>query len=515
MAFVSIFNDVLGPVMRGPSSSHTAGAYHIARLACALAGGRPRRIRCVFDPQGSYAPTYRPLGVDLAFAAGILGWPMTDARYAQALAAAADAGTDIRFEIEPLEHADHPNAVDIDLEIEPGNRLTIHARSVGGGLVELTRLGDWEIGIDGKSWALLILADDSRRVEAAARSFAGGEVSCRQSGGRVLWQVLLRRAPDSTAVDALSTIRAVQEVRACGPVFYAQAGEALFSSAADMLAAAAARDRGLGSLAREYEARLLGLSETDVDREMARRYEVMKASIAAGLDDRRVAMVFTEPSASRIWRAEESGGLPIGGLHSRAAARAMAVMHACNSRGVVCAAPTGGSAGVVPAVLATLEDDRKLPRETILGALLAAGAVGVIVAQRATFAAEIAGCQVEIGVAGAMAAAAVVDAFGGSAAQAAQAAAVALQNTMGSVCDPVGGGCEIPCHTRNAAAAAAAFVMADLVLGGYTNPIGLDETIDASYAVGQALPSELRCTALGGIAATPSGRALAARPRQA
>jgi L-serine dehydratase len=118
---------------------------------------------------------------------------------------------------------------------------------------------------------------------------------------------------------------------------------------------------------------------------------------------------------------------------------------------------------------------------------------------------------VEIGVAGAMAAAAVVDACGGSAREAADAAAVALQNTMGSVCDPVGGGCEIPCHTRNAAAAAGAFVMADLVLGGYGNPIGLDETIDASYQVGRALPKELRCTALGGIAATPSARALAGR----
>ena len=110
-----------------------------------------------------------------------------------------------------------------------------------------------------------------------------------------------------------------------------------------------------------------------------------------------------------------------------------------------------------------------------------------------------------------MAAAAVVDACGGTAAQAVEAAAVALQNTMGSVCDPVGGGCEIPCHSRNAVAAANAFVVADLVMGGYANPIGLDETIDASYAVGRVLPRELRCTALGGIAATPSARALSAR----
>jgi L-serine dehydratase len=111
---------------------------------------------------------------------------------------------------------------------------------------------------------------------------------------------------------------------------------------------------------------------------------------------------------------------------------------------------------------------------------------------------------VEIGVAGAMAAAAVVEAAGGTAEAALGAASIALQNTMGSVCDPVQGGCEIPCHTRNAVAAANAFVCADLALGGYANPIPLDEAIDASLAVGRSLPRELRCTALGGIAIAPS-----------
>ena len=132
-------------------------------------------------------------------------------------------------------------------------------------------------------------------------------------------------------------------------------------------------------------------------------------------------------------------------------------------------------------------------------------------ARRATFAAETAGCQVEIGVAGAMAAAAVVEAAGGPARAALDAAAVSLQNSMGSVCDPVHGGCEIPCHTRNAVAASSAFVCADIVMGGYRNPIPLDETVDASFAVGKALPRELRCTALGGIAIAPSARAM--KPR--
>jgi L-serine dehydratase len=186
----------------------------------------------------------------------------------------------------------------------------------------------------------------------------------------------------------------------------------------------------------------------------------------------------------------------------------MAALHVSNSGGIVCAAPTGGSAGVLPGVLVTLVEERGLDEEGTALALLAAGAIGLIVARRATFAAEVAGCQVEIGAAGAMAAAAVVEAAGGSAAQASDAAAISLQNTMGSVCDLVQGLCEIPCHTRNAVAASSAFVCADLVLGGYDNPIPLDETIDASFASGKMLPAELRCTACGGLATTPSAQAL-------
>ena len=154
--------------------------------------------------------------------------------------------------------------------------------------------------------------------------------------------------------------------------------------------------------------------------------------------------------------------------------------------------------------MVTLEEEKGLSIEDTALALFAASAVGLITAKRATFAAETAGCQVEIGAAGAMAAAAVVEASGGDVKQALDAAAISFQNTMGSVCDLVQGLCEIPCHTRNAAVASNAFVMADLISGGYENPIPLDETIDAVNSVGKMLPMELRCTSLGGIAVTPS-----------
>jgi L-serine dehydratase len=292
------------------------------------------------------------------------------------------------------------------------------------------------------------------------------------------------------------------------PVYFVQTGAMLFHSGAELVAQAEARGVSMGGLALLSEAGLLGLEPRQVEAEMLRRFEVMAQSVRRGLDPEFRGMQLLAPSAGNLFQAEAQGRLSLGGPHLRAAARAMAVMHVNGAMGVVCAAPTGGAAGTLPGTLVTLAEERGLDPAAIARALLAAGAVGVIVATRATFAAEVAGCQVEIGAAGAMAAAAVVDAMGGSAAQACQAAAVAFQNTMGLVCDPVQGVVEIPCHTRNAVAAANAFLCADLVLGGYRNPVPLDETLDAVYAVGRMLPSELRCTAKGGLALAPSARCM-------
>ncbi|MEW6074114.1 MAG: L-serine ammonia-lyase, iron-sulfur-dependent, subunit alpha [Planctomycetota bacterium] len=287
-------------------------------------------------------------------------------------------------------------------------------------------------------------------------------------------------------------------------------GPPLVRCAAEMLAVAASRGWSLGRVALAHEAQLLGRAEAELAAEMRRRWRIMDAAVRQGLDDGAARLLLLAPSAGAILRAETEGRLFTGGPHARAAARAMAVMHTNGSGGVVVAAPTGGSAGVLPGVLATLAE-RGTDEETIVRALFAAAAIGIVLAARATFAAEVAGCQVEIGAAGAMAAAAVVEAAGGSAAQAADAAAISFQDTMGSVCDLVQGIVEIPCHTRNAVAAASAFVCADLIRGGYANPVPLDETIDAVYAVGRMLPAALRCTARGGLAAAPSAMTLERR----
>jgi L-serine dehydratase len=484
-------------------------------MARALLGDEPTAVTCSFDSGGSWAEVCHQQGSDLGFAAGLMGWTITDERFPDALDLASAQGLHIVFTTEALPGAEHPNTVQLNLTSQSGRTLVVEARSIGGGAVVFGEVEGWSVHLTGDAHE--VLAEVDKGAASAVRELLLGDgrcigpVTCQSRGSQALLHAR-RRAPLPAEIRArMDTVPGVARVWAAPSLVHPVCGTALFSSAVEMVALAEQRDCTLGQIALAYESGLLGLTETEVLAEIERRFQVMRAAVHSGLRESLPPMQLLRPSARQIYQAEAAGRLAVGGLHTRAAARAMATMHINSGMGVVCAAPTAGSSGTIPGVAVTLAEEMGLsPGDTAL-ALLAASAVGVIVARRATFAAEIAGCQVEIGASGAMAAAAVVEAAGGSAAEACDAAAIAFQNTMGSVCDLVQGIVEIPCHTRNAAAASNAFVCADLVLGGYSNPIPLDETIDAVYAVGSMLPRELKVTALGGLALAPSAQALARR----
>jgi L-serine dehydratase len=508
--FVSIINDVLGPIMRGPSSSHTAGSYHIGRTLGTMLTAEPRTARFTFDRNGSYAETYSQQGADRGFILGLMGIPLIDERFFTAFETASRDGIEVEFAVSDLDCPDHPNKVEIELTSRTGDSLTAAAASIGGGTFRISSVNGWPVEIRGKQYHLLIVCArhaQQRVIDVLKR--APASIETRADDALIVWNG--DSCPEEAMVSALKTLQGVKKVISVEPVYHTQKGAVLFHSAGEMVAYAENNALTLGQAALRYEAQLLGLTPQQVLDEMVRRFAIMKDSVHSGLDNSKVNMQLLEPTASAIAAAEKSKQLPVGGLHTRAAVNAMAAMHTCNSMAVVCAAPTGGSAGVIPGTLVAWADEVKAEPEQVAMMLLAAGAIGVIVAIRATFAAEVAGCQVEIGAAGAMAAAAVVEYANGTAAQAADAAAISFQNTMGSVCDLVQGTCEIPCHTRNAAASSSAFVCADLILGGYHNPIHLDETIDAVYDCGKLLPSELRCTSKGGIAMAPSARTMKRR----
>ncbi|MGB9907474.1 MAG: L-serine ammonia-lyase, iron-sulfur-dependent, subunit alpha [Candidatus Saccharicenans sp.] len=510
MKYISIFNQVIGPVMRGPSSSHTAGAYFIGKIASSLLNGGVKRAVITFDPDGSYANTYREQAADLSFACGLLGIELVDDRFFQALETARKAGVDIEFRVEKLERPEHPNTLEMELTSLKDEKLRLRAASVGGGSVEIKRIEDWDVNFTGTFHELAIEAEPNavQKIMDKLETRSGWleKPGVQSKGNRVLISARSRELLPPELLLEIRSIPGVKKTWMIDPVCPVIKREPLFRSAAELVELARSRRLTLGELALEYEAEALGISRDEVIKEAERRFEIMRQAVHLGLELEGEKIQLLRASAGKIFRLENQGKLPavVSGSYLRAAARAMAVMHINGKRGVVCAAPTGGSAGTLPGVLVTLLEDEGIGLETVLRALMAAGAIGVIVDSRATFAAEVAGCQVEIGAAGAMAAAAVVDAYEGSVEQAADAAAIAFQNIMGSVCDLVQGQVEIPCHTRNALGAAQAFLCSGLVLGGYENPINLDETIDAVYATGKMLPPELRCTARGGLAVCPS-----------
>ncbi len=512
MKFISIFNDVLGPVMRGPSSSHTAGSYHIGRLVRDLLGEEPSSARFTFDPDGSYARVFARQGADLAFAAGISGWQITDNRFDQALILAKKKNLSIEFKVSPLKITDHPNNVSIKIAAKNGKKLSAFAQSIGGGSVKFTRLNEWKVNFSGKNREIFFQCERDKEKIAEKILQKNGylleDIQRQKQKKQIFFSLKPKTGVKTDCFSELLTGAGITKIWTLSPLFFTKNGEAIFSSSEEMISLSQNRNCSLGEIGLEYESKLLGISEKDCLQQMLKRLTIMRTSIDEGMEDKNAQMLLLDPSAGKINKAEINNRLPIGGIHTKAAARAMAVMHGANSRKVVCAAPTGGSAGVIPGVITSFAEEKNLSTEQMAMGLFAAGAIGLIVANRATFAAEVAGCQVEIGAAGAMSAAAVADLAGGTIQQAVDSAAIFFQNSMGSVCDLVQGLCEIPCHTRNAVSASGAFVCSDLIFGGYQNRIPLDETIDAMFSVGKMLPAELLCTARGGLAVTPSALAM-------
>lgn len=207
--------------------------------------------------------------------------------------------------------------------------------------------------------------------------------------------------------------------------------------------------------------------------------------------------------AARVNALDESK-IVSGPVMHKAIRNALAVAETNASMGVIVAAPTAGSAGVLPAVLLSLYESRDISVDTLRKGLINASAIGYIITRNGSVSGAEAGCQAEVGSAAAMAASAIVEMTGGTPEQCCNAASVALSNLLGLVCDPVRGLVEVPCQTRNAMGAACAYVSAEMALADVGINVPLDEMIQITYDVGRTLPESLRETAKGGCAVAPS-----------
>lgn len=498
MPSYSIFNDVLGPVMIGPSSSHTAGPTRLGLLVRQFLGEEPLRVRVAFDPEGSFALVYRTQGTDRGFVAGFLGMDPSNPEGRRSLQIARDRGLEVQFVVERLEGATHPNTALIEAHGATRSVVAV-GLSTGGGMVTLVSVDGYPVQISGGLYHLLVKTGDT------GVSVPGARVSRIPEKGALL-QFDFPSYPGEDEVRALGRLGEV--LGPLEPVLPVPGPGAppLFTTQAEAVALGVS----LGRAAIEYEANRSGWA-TDRVRERAQMIlKVMADAADFGLRGEG-GLLLTAHSAPVLQEAKNRRQLLGGPGVEDATLLALAVCEASNAGGVVCAAPTAGASGTVPGALLAAAEALDAPADRVVEALMAAGGAGVIIARYATFAAEVAGCQAETGAASAMAAAALVDLMGGSAQQALGAASVALQNVLGLVCDPVAGLVEVPCFGRNAMGAANAFVAANMVLGGYDPLIPLEETAGAMLEVGKALHVDLRCTARGGLCAVPSARRLAER----
>ncbi len=278
-----------------------------------------------------------------------------------------------------------------------------------------------------------------------------------------------------------------------------------FRNGAELLELCAREDCLISQVMHRRECEQGEAAPDRVEARMARALEIMRESATQPLKTpvRSMGGLIGGEAKRLATHAAKKKAL-CGPVLQRAITYAMAVLEVNASMGLIVAAPTAGSSGVVPGLLLALQDEYHISDERLLDSLFNAGAVGYLAMRNATVAGAVGGCQAEVGVAAAMAASAAVELMGGTPKQSLDAASTVMMNMLGLVCDPVGGLVEYPCQSRNAAGVANALVAAELALSGVPQLIPFDEMLAAMYNVGRRLPAELRETALGGCAVTPS-----------
>ena len=442
---VSIFNEVLGPVMRGPSSSHTAAAYRLGVMARTIFGKPVRRVHVSLSSKGSLATTYVSQGSETGLMAGLMGLSLEDSRVPDIMEYAAVSGIEAFTEVHEHPCA-HPNTYGITLESDNGKKMHFVGISTGGGMVRMLEVDGHEVSLEG---------------------------------------------------DEETDIPGIGHVPQVLPVGFNPDCRLPFRDAAGFEALPAGKE--MWEYALDYESERAGVEKDRLWTMALHLVKVMRSSVRTGLQGTEYGDRILGAQSSLMDPAAAAGRTVPSALFHTVEKYAMAVMECKSSYGLIVAAPTAGSCAVLPAVLVSLCDLYGYPEEAAARALLAAGLVGVFIAAGSTFSAEVAGCQAECGAASGMAAAGAVQLLGGSSAEASAAASFALQNIMGMICDPIAGRVEAPCLGKNIMCALNAIAAADLIMAGAEALLPLSEVIQAMDEVGRAIPREYRCTGLGGL----------------
>lgn len=514
--------EILGPIMVGPSSSHTAGALRIALVARSLA---PKGLRNVeFSLYNSFSHTYRGHGSDRALVAGMLGLAPDDARVRDSFALARKADLKFSFVEAGDDAGRHPNTVRIVMRSDSGEEISLVGESVGGGRIRIGAINGVRVEISGDYPTLFVthldrpgvLASLTGALSASSSNIATMRTYRERRGGSAHTVFELDDGIDPDLLSGLSAAPNVVSARVVdipgsshvSPETHLRLG---FNDGAELLALCRRGRTSIGGAMRRREEELE--PHEDVDARMAHVLEVMRDETTGPIErpERSLGGLIGGQARSLLDRGEELAGGLLGTTLTKAAAYAMATLERSATMGVIVAAPTAGSAGVVPGAVLAVSESLGSTDEEVRRALWNACAIGAVVARNASVAGAEGGCQAEVGSAAAMAASAVAELMGATPEVCLSAASTAIANLLGLVCDPVRGLVEYPCQNRNAIGVANALVAAQLALSGVLDPLPFDEVVAAMKSVGDALPQSLRETALGGLAATASARTATSR----
>ena len=511
----SIFNDVIGPVMRGPSSSHTAAAVRIGRLLRQFFKDQCRFYTVEFEPNGSLATTYSSQGSDIGLVGGLLGMDTADPGLVDALESARDNGFEVSFKIATFETL-HPNTYRIRTMVDDSREDILIFISTGGGMIELNEINGIPVNINGDYYETLLFFDEinlqvlEKKKEAVDGLVHTFDYCFSVSGGAGgLINIKSVDPVPEEVVDTLKQLLNPARIVQLNPVLPVRSGidfNVPYITVDGVLDAAKAEGLQLFELALKYESARGGISIAEVISMGEDIVAVMRDSVNKGLSGTYYEDRILGPQAVKL--NDFQGSLIGGSQIKKAIAYITAIMEAKSAMKVIVAAPTAGSCAGLPGTLLAVADELGLDDRAILQGLMAAGLIGVLIAVQSTFAAEECGCQAECGFGSGMAAAALVQMSGGTVKQAIDAASIALQNIMGLVCDPVANRVEVPCLGKNVLAGMNAIASANMILAGYDAVIPLNETIVALDQVGRMLPSELRCTGKAGLSTTPTSLAL-------
>ena len=507
MSFPSIFNDVIGPVMRGPSSSHCAASLRIGRICHDLMGGSISKIEIDFDPNGSLATTHKEQGSDMGLFGGFLGWEAYDERLINSEQHLGAAGIQVKINIKDIQ-AEHPNTYKITLT-NPWETHQVVAISTGGGMIEIIEIDGAAVSFAGDSFVTLIYTSNPRSLVSYLNQSALYDSLEIHSGEQPFIALTALEFLDELYIRDLREMEDVSDVkliRPVLPVLTAKNQAVPFITCDEMLAYNHDENLTLWELAVRYESIRGNISGEEVLYKMEQIRKILKDAVETGLKGTKFEDRILGPQSVKFKSQMESKKLVEGDVLNRIIMYVSAIMEVKSSMGVIVAAPTAGSCGAMPGAVLGVADSMGLSDEDTVKALLVAGLIGVFIAAHSTFAAEVGGCQAECGSGSSMAAAAIVGLAGGDLNQSISAASMALQSSLGMICDPIGNRVEAPCLNKNVMAASNALSCANMALADYDHLIPLDEVIETMYVVGKSIPNTLRCTNLGGLSITKTAK---------